>query len=69
MGAYALMMYLRIPNVVIILVSIFVVSWFFLHLYELSRVYTDSNNEWEYAEDETEVNNSVHYEGTSRLRI
>lgn len=69
MGAYAIMMFVRVPNLVIILISTFVIIWFFIHLYELNRVYTESNNEWEYDEDATEVNNSVHYEGTSRLRI
>lgn len=66
-AAYTIMMFCRTDNVTIILVSVLVMAMFFLLLWDLTQVYTDYNNEWDYASDEEEKNMEEHM-GMGRLR-
>ena len=65
--AFTIMMFCRTDNVTIILVSFIVMGLFFAILWDLTQVYTDYNNEWDYDEDEQEKT-SHEYMGTGSLR-
>jgi hypothetical protein len=65
--AYTVMIFSKSENTTIIIISLIVMVIFFMLWYDLIKVYTDYNNQWDYADDEREKN-TQEYIGTGRLK-